>query len=57
MLATTSASFLKEFTLYADKINNEKESLIVTRSNDKNLVVLSLEEYNEMKRQIFLTKQ
>lgn len=56
MLATPSAAFLKEFTLYCDKVNDEKETLIVTRSNDKNIVVLSLEEYNEMKKQIFISK-
>lgn len=57
MLATTSAVFLKEFTLYCDKVNDDKESIIVTRSNEKNIVVLSLEEYNEMKKQIFMTKK
>lgn len=57
MLTAPSAAFLKEFTIYADRLHDEKETLIVTRSNDKNLVVLSLEEYNEMKKQIFMNKK
>lgn len=57
MLTATSAAFLKEFTLYCDKVNDDKESIVVTRSNEKNIVVLSLEEYNEMKKQIFMTKK
>lgn len=56
MLSTSSAGFLKEFTIYCDKINDENETLIVTRSNDKNIVVLSLEEYNQMNKQLFELK-
>lgn len=56
MLAVDSASFLKEFTIYCNKVNDEKETVIITRSNDKNIVLLSLEEYNDMKKQIFLQK-
>lgn len=56
MLAVSSSAFLKEFTIYCDKVNDDNETLIVTRSNEKNIVVLSLEEYNQMKKQIFMTK-
>lgn len=56
MLAVDSASFLKEFTIYCNRVNDEQETVIITRSNDKNVVLLSLEAYNEMKKQIFLQK-
>lgn len=56
MLAISSSEFLKEFTIYCDKVNNDNETIIVARSRDRNIVVLSLEEYNSMKKQIFLTK-
>lgn len=57
MLAIGSGAFLKEFTVYCDKVNDEKEALIVQRSNEKNVVVLSLEEYNNMKKQLFQAKR
>lgn len=57
MLAIPSASFLKEFTLLCDKVNDDKETLIVTRSNEKNIVVLSLAEYNDLKKQIFMANK
>lgn len=53
MLSASSSAFIKEFTIYCDRVNDENESLVVMRSNDKNIVVLSLDEYNRMKKQIF----
>lgn len=53
MISVGSAGFLKEFSLYCNKANDENETIIVTRSNDKNIVVLSLDEYNQMSKQIF----
>lgn len=56
MISVSSAGFLKEFSIYCNKANDENETIIVTRSNDKNIVVLSLEEYNQMNKQIFELK-
>ena len=33
---------------YCDKATDESETIIVTRKNEKNVVILSLEEYNTM---------
>lgn len=57
MLAISSSDFLKEFTLYANKTWNEKEILIVQRQNSKNIVAMSMEEYNELKKEIYLLKE
>ena len=57
MLVISSSDLLNEFTLYADKAADEKETLIVQRSSSKNLVVMSMEQFNEMQKQIFLAKE
>ena len=57
MLVISQSDLLNEFTLYADKAADEKETLIVQRSSGKNLVVMSMEQFNEMQKQIFLAKE
>ncbi|WP_302486288.1 type II toxin-antitoxin system prevent-host-death family antitoxin [uncultured Megamonas sp.] len=56
MMAIPSSDLLNEFTLYADKVVDEKETLIVQRSSGKNIVVMSMEQFNEMQKEIFLAK-
>lgn len=56
MIPLSSSEFLKEFTIYADKANDEKQALFVQRSNDKNLVVLSMDMYNDLQKQIYQLK-
>ena len=57
MMVISSSDLLNEFTLYANKVVDEKESMIVQRSNSKNIVLLSMEQFNEMQKQIFLAKK
>lgn len=57
MMVISSSDLLNEFTLYADKAVDEKETLIVQRSSGKNLVVMSMEQFNEMQKQIFLANK
>lgn len=57
MMAISSSDLLNEFTIYADKVVDEKETLIVQRSSGKNLVVMSMEQFNEMQKQIFLANK
>lgn len=57
MMVISSSDLLNEFTLYANKVVDEKETMIVQRSNSKNIVLLSIEQYNEMQKQIFLAKK
>ena len=53
MIAVPSSDFLKEFTIYADKATDEKETIFVQRSNDKNLVVMSMDAYNEIQTKLY----
>ena len=55
MMAISSSDLLNEFTIYADKVV-EKETLIVQRSSGKNIVVMSMEQFNELQKEIFLAK-
>lgn len=57
MMVIASSDLLNEFTLYADKAVDEKETLIVQRSSGKNLVMMSMEQFNEMQKQIFLANK
>lgn len=57
MIAVPSSDFLKEFTIYADKATDEKETIFVQRSNDKNLVVMSMDAYNEIQKKLYETKK
>ncbi len=44
---TTLRDKLKE---YCDKATNNSETVIVTRKNEKNVVLISLEQYNDLIR-------
>ena len=57
MMVISSSDLLNEFTLYANKVVDKKETMIVQRSNSKNIVLLSMEQFNEMQKQIFLAKK
>ena len=57
MLAVPSSDFLKEFTLFADRANDEKEIFIIQRANSKNVVMMSLEEFNRLQKIIFQAKK
>lgn len=53
MMAISSSDLLNEFTIYADKVVDEKETLIVQRSSGKNIVVMSMEQFNELQKRFF----
>ena len=52
MIAVTSGEFLKEFTLYADRTHEEKETFIVQRESGKHVVMMSLDAYNAIQKEI-----
>ena len=39
---------------YCDKATDEFETVIVTRKNEKNVVIMSLEKYNNLRENLFL---
>lgn len=57
MKVVASSDFIKEFTLHADDVADNNETLIVQRSNGKNLVVMSMENFNKMQKQIYLASK
>ena len=57
MLAETPAMLSKDFQKYSDKIHNEKERLILMGKEEKNIVMLSLDDYNEMLRDLYVLKK
>lgn len=48
MLAANFSTVRENFKSYCDKVTDKGETLIVTRKDEKNVVLLSLEEYNAM---------
>jgi len=48
MLAVNYSTIRSRFKDYCDKVTDEHETVIVTRKDDKNVVILSLENYNSL---------
>lgn len=55
MLATNYSDFRQGLKNYLDKVNDDFESIIVTRKGNKNVVVISESEYNNMMENIHVT--
>ena len=52
MLAVNYSTIRNKLKEYCDKATDEHETVIVTRKNEKNVVLMSLEQYNEMMKAI-----
>lgn len=52
MLAANYTSVRNNLKSYCDMAADQDETIIVTRKNDKNIVMISLNRYNEMEKQI-----
>jgi len=48
MLAVNYSTIRNKLKDYCDKATDEGETVIVTRKNEKNVVLMSLEQYNQM---------
>ncbi|WP_313163249.1 type II toxin-antitoxin system Phd/YefM family antitoxin [Sedimentibacter sp.] len=48
MLAVNYSTIRSKLKDYCDKVTDENETVIVTRKDEKNVVILSLEEYNAL---------
>lgn len=48
MLAVNYSTIRNKLKDYCDKVTDEHETVIVTRKDEKNVVLISLEEYNAM---------
>lgn len=50
MLAVNYSTIRNNLKDYCDKATDSQETVIVTRKNEKNVVVLSLERYNQLEK-------
>ena len=48
MLAVNYSTIRNNLKGYCDKVTDEQETIIVTRKDEKNVVILSLDEYNAL---------
>ncbi len=52
MLAVNDTNLRDNMKTYMDKVTDDYETIIVTRKNNKNVVMLSEEAYNNLKERI-----
>lgn len=52
MLAVNYSTIRNNLKDYCDKATDQYETVIVTRKEEKNVVILSLEKYNELMRAV-----
>ncbi len=50
MLAANYSTVRDNLKAYCDKVTDEQETVIVTRKNEKNVVLISLEEWNMLQK-------
>ena len=48
MLAINYSTYRSHLKEYCDRVTNDSETVIVTRKGEKNVVVISLDEYNNI---------
>ncbi|HML04940.1 MAG TPA: type II toxin-antitoxin system prevent-host-death family antitoxin [Methanobacterium sp.] len=54
MLAVNYTNLRENLKEYCDKVNDDYETVIVTRKNNKNIVMISQEEYNNLMENMFI---
>lgn len=52
MLAVNYSTIREKLKDYCDKATDENETVIVTRKNEKNVVLMSLQQYNSLTKAI-----
>ena len=50
MLAVNYSTIRNNLKDYCDKATDNQETVIVTRKNEKNVVLMSLDKYNQLER-------
>ncbi|MGV8905519.1 MAG: type II toxin-antitoxin system Phd/YefM family antitoxin [Acetobacterium sp.] len=54
MLAVNYSTIRNNLKTYCDKVSDDFETVIVTRKDEKNVVMISLEEYNNLMENLFI---
>ncbi len=50
MIAANFSNFRENLKSYCDRVTEQSETVIVTRKNEKNIVVISLDEWNALQK-------
>ena len=50
MLAVNYSTIRENLKAYCDRVNDEGETVIVTRKDEKNVVIISLDEWNALQK-------
>lgn len=53
MLAVNYSTIRENLKAYCDKVTDDSETVIVTRKGEKNVVIISLEEWNALQRAVY----
>lgn len=56
MIAVNYTNIRENLKSYCDKVNDEDETIIITRKDNKNVVLISQNEYNNMLENIKIMK-
>ena len=56
MLAVNYSTYRNKLKEYCDRVTDDNETVIVTRKSEKNVVVMSLDEYNNMMESLRILK-
>ena len=56
MLAVNFSNMRENFKDYCDKVHNNAETIIITRKDNKNVVLMSLDEYNNIMENLKILK-
>ncbi len=54
MLATNYSDMRNNLKKYCDKVTNDFETIIITRKNNSNVVLMSEEEYNNIMENLYI---
>ena len=55
MLTVNYTNLKEDMKSYMDKVTDDNETLVVTRKNNKNVVIISEESYNNLLENIYIT--
>jgi len=52
MLAANYTTVRNNFKDFCDKVSDENEAVLITRKSDKNVVIISLDKYNQLEKDL-----
>ena len=56
MVAVNYSTLRSHLKTYCDRATDDAETIIITRKNEKNLVMMSMDAYNNLMENVFLMK-